>query len=153
MMAYLTLSEHVNRAPAEVFAYMMDFTQAPRWRRLVERMELVGSTAPAVGSAVHVTYRYGGEAHQRVFLITDYDPPRMMAWRMDVKTHDWVVRYQVEPEGDFSRVTLTLEARAHAWIDQLKSWLFRGTQRRELTGQLAALKRAMESGVVQESRS
>ena len=38
-MRTFTYTEHIDRAPADVFA---DFSQASRWRNLVRRMEIVG---------------------------------------------------------------------------------------------------------------
>lgn len=152
-MAYLTLDETIARTPAEVFAYQVDFTQAPRWRRLVERMELVGGGPPAVGARVRVTYRVGGIEQVRDFIMTIYDPPRTLAWRREVGTHDWVVRYDVTADGTGSRVTLTLDAAAHRWLDRIRLWLFRRAQRRELASQLEALKRVLEEAPRQASRS
>lgn len=65
-MRSFTYSAHIDRAPERVFAFMMDFNNAPRWRSLVRRLEVVGGGPVRRGSQVVVTMDVMGKTRQGV---------------------------------------------------------------------------------------
>ena len=49
-MHVLRYSQHIERPQEEVFAFMMDFRTAPRWRNMVRTIEVIGGGPVRQGS-------------------------------------------------------------------------------------------------------
>jgi Polyketide cyclase / dehydrase and lipid transport len=68
-------TEHIERPQEEVFAYMMDFSTAPRWRNMVRRIEVVGGGPVQTGSKLLFTMDVMGQSKQGVVELWCYEPP------------------------------------------------------------------------------
>ena len=64
MMRAFTYDTHIDRSPEQVFAFMMDFSNAPRWRNLVRSLELITPPPLGVGSELRVTMDVMGKTRQ-----------------------------------------------------------------------------------------
>ena len=53
-MRSFTYTIHIDRSPETVWAYMMDFNQAPRWRNLVRHIEVLTPGPLRVGSELKI---------------------------------------------------------------------------------------------------
>ena len=62
-MRSFTYSAHIDRRPDEVFAFLVDFNSAPRWRSLVRTIELVTPPPLREGSRLLVTFDVMGKMY------------------------------------------------------------------------------------------
>lgn len=61
---------HIDRTPETVWAYMMDFSKAPRWRNLVREIEVLTPGPLRAGSEMKITFDVLGKVRQQLQLFT-----------------------------------------------------------------------------------
>jgi hypothetical protein len=140
----LRLSEVIARSPEEVFAYMLDFRTAQRWRSLIVRMEPLEAGPLRPGLRIRLTYQFGGRERQQESELVIYEPPRRYALRSRNEGVSAYFDYTVEPHIDGARVTMDARIEAHDVYSWLLLPLARRSARRRLADQLVKLKRAVE---------
>jgi Polyketide cyclase / dehydrase and lipid transport len=142
-MRTFTFTEQIGRAPADVFAFMMDFNTAPRWRNMVRRMEIVGGGPPRQGSKILVTLDVMGKTVQIESELWLYDPPHRFGQRNTRGGFASTFEYILEPNPSGTRVTYTCDVRTQG-LRQLLLPLVIRDHRYRYKNQLATLKRAIE---------
>jgi uncharacterized protein YndB with AHSA1/START domain len=146
-MAPIVSSIEVARPSEEVFQYVTDPSRLPDWQMSAVDARLEGGGPLAVGSRVVVTRRIGRSERAMTTEITSHGPPRTWAGR----GIDGPVRGNfngtVEPldDGARSRVTIELEFEGHGLGKLLVPLLVRPRARREMPGNMEALKARLES--------
>ena len=75
-MRSFTYTIHIDRSPEKVWAYMMDFDKAPRWRNLVRRVELALPAPLGVGSRLKITFDLQGRQKTAVSEVWAFEPGR-----------------------------------------------------------------------------
>jgi Polyketide cyclase / dehydrase and lipid transport len=112
-MRTFTYTEHIDRAPADVFAFMMDFSQASRWRNLVRRMEIVGGGPVREGCEIVVTFDIMGKTRQIVSTLWAYDPPHRFGQRNTESGVTGIFEYTLRPHATGTTVTFSADVRPH----------------------------------------
>jgi uncharacterized membrane protein len=107
-MPHAEHSVTVERPIEEVFAFLADGKNDPRWRSGVLDIERVA------GEGVGARYRQGvkGPMGRRVaadYEVTEFAPPRALAFRATAGPVRPEGRYELEPAGDRTRVRFALE--------------------------------------------
>ena len=143
-MRSFTYSARIHRTPEEVFAFMMDFGNAPRWMSLVKRLEFIGIGPAERGRQVLVTIDLMGKIRQTVSEMWSYDPPRRLGFRNTASGITGQFEYVLEPEPDGTRITLTADIKPHG-LSWLLLPLVLKTHRARYSEQLDRLKRVIES--------
>jgi len=145
-MVRVAESVMVSRPPAEVFAVLADPAAAARWQQGVDGVRMVTGGPPGPGSRMSGTREYAGLRLGFTTEITEWDPPRRLAFRSvgaPVRV-DGSQALEAVPGG--TRVTATLDLRVGGL------GLLRLTDRvadrvaAELRRDLAALKALLEGG-------
>ena len=118
-----SVSGWIAAPPSVVWALVSDLTRMGEWSPETHRVEwLGGATGPAVG------VRFRGH-NRRPFLqrwsttptIRVCEPDRELAFALGLATRDFVVwRYQLEPDGDGTRVTESVTVRGWALYGLLR---------------------------------
>ena len=142
-MRSFRFSQHIDRAAEEIFAFMMDFRTAPRWRNMVRRMEVAGAGAVREGSKILLTMDVRGQTVQLEAEVWRYEPPRRFGMRNTDHGITGIFEYVLEPDGAGTKVTFSCDIRPHGLMWLLLPLILPGNRGR-YRGQLAALKRAME---------
>ena len=73
------LSIHIARPRGEVFEFVADARNRPRWDDSVESEELTSPEPIGVGSTVRTRMKSMGREYQYSWKVTEHDPPRRMA--------------------------------------------------------------------------
>ena len=141
-MRTFTYTEHIDRSPDAVFAFIMDFSKASRWRNLVRSIEVVGGGPPREGSQLAVTFDTGGHSRTVVSTIWAYDPPRRLGQRNTEGGITGTFEYRLAPDAAGTTVTFSADVRPHGLMWLVFPLLLRG-HRARYRDQLANLKRAM----------
>lgn len=136
-------SAHIERTPEQLFAFMMDFHNAPRWMSLVKRLEPVVGGPVQRGSQVLVTIDLMGQTRQVVSEMWSYDPPSRLGFRNTSSGITGQFEYALESEREGTRITFTanIKPRGFAWL--LLPLVLKG-HRERYRDQLARLKSAIE---------
>lgn len=143
-MRSFRFSQHIERPREEVFAFMVDFRTAPRWRNMVRRIEVMGGGPVQQGSKLLFTLDVMGKTRQGEVEVWLYDPPHRLGQRNTANGVSGVFEYILEPDETGTTVTLTEDIRPHGLMWLFLPLLLLG-ERRRFRGQLPALKRAMET--------
>jgi polyketide cyclase/dehydrase/lipid transport protein len=142
-MRTFTYVEHIDRSPEAVFAFMMDFSQASRWRNLVRRIEFVDGGPPREGAQVRVTFDLQGRTRDVISTMWAYAPPRRVGYRNTESGITGTFEYTLEPRDRGTMVTFSADVRPHGLMWIVFPFLLR-QHRARYRDQLANLKRAIE---------
>lgn len=145
-MAPITTSIEVERPVAEVFAYATDPSRFSEWQKGVVDGTMGTTDAPRVGDRCLTTRRIGF-AHRAVTAeVVHVDPPRTWGVRgMDGPIRA-AVDVAVEPVSDISsRLTISIAFEGHGIGRLLVPLFVEREARKEMPGNLAALKERVEA--------
>jgi hypothetical protein len=104
-MAHGEASMYIDRPPDEVFAFVADAANNPKWRRNVVRTEWLDDGPMRVGRRGRQTARLLGREWTVDAEVVEWDPPRSVAWRTvqgPVSVRSWA---RVEPDATGSLVS------------------------------------------------
>jgi uncharacterized protein YndB with AHSA1/START domain len=150
-MAPIITTAEISRPAAEVFAYATDPARFSEWQKgLVDgHMDgpADGTQAPAVGAKCVTTRRIGGTNRASTSELVYIDPPRTWSVRGTDGPIRAAVEVVVEPvTGSRSRLTISVDFTGHGIGKILVPLMVRPEARKEMPGNLAALKQRMEAG-------
>jgi hypothetical protein len=149
-MPPIMASAEIGRPTAEVFAYATDPARFREWQKGVVEGHMDGpgnaTGAPAVGATCVTTRRIGGASRPSTSELVHIDPPR--TWR--VRGIDGPIRAAVEvlvePVTESrSRLTISVDFTGHGIGKLLVPLMVRPQARKEMPGNIAALKQRMEA--------
>ena len=115
-MHAFTYTIHIDKAPAAVFEFMMDFSKSSRWRNLIRRIEVVTPGPLRVGSELLVTMDLLGQVKQLSSEVWAYDPPRRYGVRNTLNNVTGVFEYQLAPQNGGTLLRFTCRIRPHGWM-------------------------------------
>ena len=142
-MRSFRFSQQIDRTAEEIFAFMMDFRTAPRWRNMVRRMEVAGPGPVREGSIILLTMDVMGKTVQLEAEVWRYEPPYRFGMRNTRQGITGIFEYVLKPDASGTTVTFTCDIRPHGLMWLTLPLLLPGNRNR-YRGQLAALKRAIE---------
>jgi uncharacterized membrane protein len=142
-MRSFTYKVHIDRSPEQVWAYMMDFSQAPRWRNLVRKVEVLTPGPLHVGSQLNLTFDVRGKVRQLVAEVWALDPCRRFGLRNTEQNITGVFEYTLVARGSGTEVIFTCDIKPHGWMWLALPFLFRGNRMR-YREQLPRLKAEVE---------
>jgi hypothetical protein len=142
-MRSFTYTEHIDRAPERVWAYMMDLSKASRWRSLVRTAEIVTPGPLGVGSQLRVVFDVRGRTRALVTDVWSYEPCRRFGLRNTERNITGRFEYRLEPAGTGTRISLSCDIRPHGLMWLLLPFLIPGNRAR-YAQQLPNLKREVE---------
>jgi hypothetical protein len=150
-MPPIVTTAEIERPAAEVFAYATDPVRFSEWQQGVVDGHMDGprngTEAPAVGAKCVTTRRIGGANRASTSELVHIDPPRSWGVRGTDGPIRAAVDVLVEPvTGSRSRLTISVDFTGHGIGKILVPLTVRPEARKEMPGNLAALKRRMETG-------
>jgi carbon monoxide dehydrogenase subunit G len=99
------LTVEIARTPEEVFDYLTDVSNLPRWQSGVH-------SARREGSEIHESRHMLGRELQTTLAIDEEERPRLFVLRATNSPVPFTVRHELEPDGDGTRLTVTGEGDA-----------------------------------------
>jgi uncharacterized protein YndB with AHSA1/START domain len=147
-MPPIVTTAEIDRPAAQVFAAATDPSLFPRWQQGVEAGHLDApddGTIPPVGTQCVTTRRIGGSSRDVTSELSHIDPPRTWGVRGTDGPIRAAVDVLVEPVTDSrSRLTISVDFTGHGIGKILVPLMVRREARREMPGNIAALKRLIE---------
>ena len=149
-MSAIVASTDVERPAAEVFAYATDPTRFSEWQKGVVEGHMDGPAdgtgIPAVGMRCLTTRRIGGANRPATSELVHIDPPRTWGVRGLDGPIRAAVDVVVQPVTDArSRLTISVDFSGRGIGKVLVPLVVRRQARKEMPGNLAALKHRMET--------
>jgi hypothetical protein len=149
-MSAIVTSTEVGRPAAEVLAYATDPTRFREWQKGVVDGHMDGPTeeagSPAAGSQCVTTRRIGGANRPSTAELVHIDPPRTSSVRGIDGPIRAAVDVLVEPvTGTRSRLTISVDLTGHGIGKILVPLVVRREARKEMPGNIAALKHRLEA--------
>ena len=142
-MRSFTYTIYIERTPDQVWDYMMDFKNAPRWRNLVRQVDVITNGPLRVGSEMLVTFDIMGKVKRAVSEVWAFEPLRRFGVRNTEQNVTGVFEYTLTPESNGTRVTFTCDIQPHRLMWLLLPLLLRSNRAR-YTQQLPNLKNEVE---------
>jgi carbon monoxide dehydrogenase subunit G len=95
----------IDRSPEDVFAYLTDVSNLPKWQSGVH-------SARREGTEIHESRHMLGRELSTTLEIEEEEPPRVFALRAVNSPVPFSVRHELEPSGGGTRLTVTGEGDA-----------------------------------------
>jgi carbon monoxide dehydrogenase subunit G len=118
-----------------VYALVRDLDRAPEWQESLESVDVQAGTE---------VRRVAGFRQEAQFLVLEDDPPRRLSISSEGGPAKVRATFDLEPEGDGTRVTLTLDVQLRG-AARMAAGIARGAAQRELKTTLRNLKELAES--------
>jgi carbon monoxide dehydrogenase subunit G len=128
-------SVEIARPQELVYALVRDLERAPEWQGSLEAVDVQAGTE---------TRRLGGLRQQSAFLVIEDDPPRRLAIASEGGPANARATFELEPSGDGTLVTFTLEVELHG-AARFAGGLVKTAAQREVRSSLQKLKEVAET--------
>ena len=128
-------SIQIARSPEMVYAVVRDLARAPEWQESLESLDVEAGTE---------VRRFGGRRSEASFFVLEDDPPRRFAIRSDGGSAEARAEFDLEPDGDGTRVVFTVDLRLRG-AARLAAGVVKPAAQREVRGSLERLKELVES--------
>lgn len=145
-MIQIDKSIFIKRDPAEVFVFVTDVTNSPKYQSTMESAEWITDGPVGVGSTMKVVTRFLGKDIESTAQITDWQPPTQQSFKtiggpipMDI-----TVKVEAQDGGALLKQKGQVEL---AGFFKLAEGLLSGQVEKQMEADLNALKVMMESGV------
>jgi len=126
----------VRRSPAQCFAFVDDFANAPRWNELC--VALVRE-----GDGLIYTYKQGrGQAVMNGFIV-ERDPPRRLLLGFSDRMFEIEIGFRFDAIPGGTRIEHTLQLEPRSFLVKLMSPLLRRVMKKQTANQAAALAAAL----------
>jgi carbon monoxide dehydrogenase subunit G len=134
---------HVERSPAQVWAFMMDFTKAPSWRRGVREMRVLTDGPLRAGTELLVTFELAGGARTARCEVWAFETARRFGLRSTTRKATGTYEYLLAPDGGGTAITFTCDLRPRGVMWLLAPMMIRSNRER-FAHHLPNLKREVE---------
>lgn len=139
-------SIEIARPPEEVFAFLADARNDPRWCASVVACKQRAGAGPGPGAS-YLAHHKPTPFHPvmpRSIEVVAYEPPRLLRWCQEDSNGTFHIAYELEPAGEGTRFTQRdrIEWKVPGLMGRLAERLF---VRRHIGEQMADLKRLLES--------
>lgn len=131
---------HVDAPPAAAWAVISDVERWPEWTESITSLQLLDAGELRMGSRARIKQP---SVPAVVWQVHEYEPGRYFAWRTG-GLMPTVGRHRVEPDGDGSMVTLSVEQ--SGIFSVLAGWWLKGINNKYLDMEMNGLKRRVEGG-------
>jgi len=108
-MSTIDASIQIARSPADVFRFVADPENGPRWRADVTQVRLVGGEGVSIGAQYELVVTAMGQSMSSVAEVTELEPDRSIRMRA-TKPMKMEVEYHVSPTSDGSDFAIRIDA-------------------------------------------
>jgi carbon monoxide dehydrogenase subunit G len=130
-------SVEISKPVSEVFAFVEDFSSAPRW--LTGCIELRREGEPKSGTPVHYKFKQGPSAKALDGVLTTYERERRLTLSFVDQVFEIVVDLAFSPTAKGTRVDHSIAIEPKRFLAKLMAPLMRGGNRKQVEQNLARL--------------
>ena len=118
-MASFSHTVTIPKPPAEVFPWLLDEDKVPQWTSRLKTYDVKGDGAIGRGTRIQQVLTVGGQELDIELEITAHDPPHSADSRFSTNGLDVETTYRLREAGGGTRLTQTLEGKAHGFKARL----------------------------------
>lgn len=145
-MIRVNAAVHIQRSPEEVFAYLSNFENNPKWQSGMVSARFTSPGPLGVGSTYSQEARFLGRPVISEFEVIEYEPGRKVKITSTSGTFPITVTRFVEPDGaGGSRVSAVVEGDASR-VYRLAQPILRRMVQRSVQGDYGRIKSVLEGG-------
>ena len=111
-MIAVTVTINISRRPSDVFSYISNFVNNPKWQGGMVEAYFATEPPIRVGSEYSQTARFLGRNIESTFKVIEYEPGRLIKATTVTSTFPITFTRIVEPEESGSKVTTIVEGTA-----------------------------------------
>jgi carbon monoxide dehydrogenase subunit G len=145
-----SVSVTVERPREEVFAFVADARNRPRWDESVDSEELTSPEPIGVGTTVRTRLRSMGRDYEINWEVVEHQPPDRMTIESTSGPMSTTLAYRLDARNGGTSVQFSVTGRPAGALRLLQPLIARNTQR-NLDRGFARLKELLESGAVAEA--
>jgi carbon monoxide dehydrogenase subunit G len=135
----------VSRPLDDVFAFVEDARNRPRWDDSVESEELTSPEPIGVGTTVRTKLRSMGREYEYTWEVVEHQPPNRMTIESTSDPFPTTLAYELGGRGGETAVEFSVAGRPTGLLRLLEPLIARNTQK-NLDPGFARLKQALETG-------
>jgi uncharacterized protein YndB with AHSA1/START domain len=143
-MISIESSEWIGRAAEEVFAFVSDVRNDPKWHTDILEAEYDASGPLTIGATFRIRFKPFMGLTEGTGKVTAYEPPRRVVLTEQMGKFEPVTTLTVEPDGGGSRITRRLDMEPEGML-RIVAPFTGGMMRNRNAGFLANLKRVLEA--------
>ena len=130
----------INAPPERVWSVMKDVERWPEWTESMKSVERLDTGEFGLGTKAKLKIRRSPNAN--VWKVTELTPDRSFTWETNSGGVKGVAAHVIEPAGDASKVTLTVDLSGP--VATLFGWFIAGPSRDNVRMEAEGLKRRSE---------
>jgi uncharacterized membrane protein len=138
-------SVYIDRAPDEVFAFVVDVTNEPKWQSSVVESTWLDDGPIRPGRQARTVSSFLGMKTELVGEITRYEPSEAIAWKIIDGPFEMEAVWRFQPEGRGTLVVMDAEKVMASLFANLADPLVTKMFSRQLHSDMENLKEIMES--------
>jgi uncharacterized protein YndB with AHSA1/START domain len=135
----------IARPAAEVFAFIADVRNDPRWHTDVLEARLIEGTTVDRGSTFEIKTKPVIGVSAGTVTVSEYDPPRGIVFDVRMGKLEPTTTFTVLPDGDGCRITRRIDIEPLGLMRVMAPFMG-GMMRSRNAGFLANLRRVLENG-------
>ena len=135
----------VSRPPPEVFAFIEDARNRPRWDDSVVSEELTSPEPIGVGTTVRTRLNSMGREYLYTWEVTEHEPPRRMTIESTSGPFETTLAYDLRAQDQGTRMRFSVTGSPTGMLRLLQPLIARNTQK-NLDRGFARLKQVLEGG-------
>ncbi|MGH2703785.1 MAG: SRPBCC family protein [Actinomycetota bacterium] len=143
-MITIESTESIARLAADVFAFVSDVRNDPRWHTDVLEAKLTGGASVGKGSTFEIKMKPFMGTSEGTVRVAEYESPRRAVLKGRMGKMEPTTILTVAPDGAGSRVTRRIEMEPRGLL-RLMAPFMGGAARKRNAGFLANLKRVLET--------
>lgn len=99
----------VNKPLDEVWRFVSDMSNSSEWLNGVSAVEATSQGDLAPGATFSSAYRFDGKSHKVSYVLTEFEPPHRICYRISGGPHPALTQLELKSEGDFTKVNHVME--------------------------------------------
>lgn len=135
----------ISRPASEVFAFVADLNNLPRWQSDVITSKVLTAGPMKVGTRFTEEVKMGPTRQTATCEVTEFAPGTLMGFKASAPAIDYLGRFVFEGAGTGTRLTIAGRAQLKGWR-KLMQPLIRGEFKKGVRKDLVALKAILEKG-------
>ena len=138
----------IQRPIEEVFTFIANAENDPRWCPSVKEIERIAGNEPGLGARYRMLHAPGGMKFKATVETTVYEPFERIEWLMTDSGHKLHIVYDLEPvQGEATLLRQTSHVETRGWLRLpglvMKSYIAKEMEK-EMMGQFERLKHLLE---------
>jgi uncharacterized protein YndB with AHSA1/START domain len=138
----------VSRPPGDVFAFLVEPANTPRWVKFCQTLTKIGDAPTAVGTRLHYTYKDGLRRGSMDGQVTEHQPNERLAYLYTDKMLDVAVGFRFAPSSTGTRIEHWCTVTPKNLVMKLMTPLIRSATKKQMRSDTARLKQILEGANV-----